>query len=165
MCAVRARAGLLRRARWARSHYAAAMIRLLLRTVVFLGSAALGILAAVALVDGVAITGVGFVVSVVVFAVIQTILSPLILKITARNAPAFVGGIGLISTFVALWVAATFTSGLTISGAKTWILATLVVWLVTALGTFLLPFLLLKKKAGESDSRGTKSTPGATPLG
>jgi len=30
----------------------------------------------------------------------------------------------------------------------TWVLATLVVWLVTALGTLLLPLLLLKKATG-----------------
>jgi NhaP-type Na+/H+ or K+/H+ antiporter len=64
---------------------------------------------------------------------------------TRRYAPAFLGGIGLVSTFVALLLANLLTDGLQISGAVTWVLATLVVWLVTALGTLLLPLLLLKK--------------------
>jgi len=46
---------------------------------------------------------------------------------------------------VALWLASLFPGGLTIAGWQTWILAALVVWLVTALSTLLLPLLLLRE--------------------
>jgi len=124
------------------------MIRLLLRGVVFLGSAALGLWVASLLLDGVTVQWSGYLVAVLIFAVAQSVLAPWVFKMTRRYAPAFLGGIGLVSTFVALLLANLLTDGLRISGAVTWVLATLVVWLVTALGTLLLPLLLLKKATG-----------------
>ncbi len=81
------------------------MVRLLLNTLVFLGSAAIGLLAADRLVSGVSVSWRGFVVAVVVFALAQAILSPFIAKMASRYASAFLGGIGLVSTFVALLLA------------------------------------------------------------
>ncbi|MBO3086875.1 phage holin family protein [Cellulomonas dongxiuzhuiae] len=130
------------------------MVRLLLRALIFLGSAALGLLVASALVDGVTVTASGFVVTVVVFALAQSLLAPLVLRITSRYAPAFLGGIGLVSTFVALLLARLLTGGLRISGVAAWVLATVVVWVVTALATLLLPRLLLRdERAGRATAR------------
>lgn len=89
----------------------------------------------------------------VVFAIIQSIINHFILKLAAKNAPAFLGGIGLVSTFVALFVASLFPAGLHISGIRTWILATLVVWLVTAIATMFLPMIFLKKAVDKKRSR------------
>lgn len=131
------------------------MVRLLIRLAILLASAALGLLVASSVVDGVEVTATGFVVVVVVFTVAQAVLSPFIAKTAARYAPAFLGGIGLVSTFVALLVASFVGDGLSITGgAVPWILATLVVWLVTALATFLLPMFFLKEKAGERRGEG-----------
>jgi uncharacterized membrane protein YqgA involved in biofilm formation len=125
------------------------MVRLLLRAVVFLGSAALGLLGAwVVLRPQFAITASGFVVAVVVFALAQSVLAPFIATMANRYAPAFLGGIGLVSTFVALLLATLLGHGLSISGVQTWVLASLIVWLVTALATFALPALVLKEKLG-----------------
>ncbi|RVW01669.1 phage holin family protein [Rhodococcus spongiicola] len=130
------------------------MIRFLIRTAIFLGSAAIGILAAVWLLPEVSVSASGFITAVVLFAVAQSVLSPYITKIAARDAPAFLGGIGIVSTFVALVIASVF-GGLSISGWRTWILATIVVWLVTALATVLLPMVLLR---GKFDDRKTKKS-------
>jgi hypothetical protein len=129
------------------------MIRFLVRAVVFIVSAAVGLLVAAGVVDGVSVGASGLMVSVVassltatvvVFAVIQSVLGPFIAKVTARNAPAFLGGVGLISTFVALLAATAVTESLTITGgAVTWLAATVVVWLATALATLALPILLV----------------------
>ncbi len=135
------------------------MIRLLLRTVIFLGSAAVGLLVASWVLDDVRVSTSGFLTAVVVFAVVQSVLTPFIAKVARRNAPAFLGGVGLISTLVALLVAAGLTDGLSISGVQTWILATLVVWLATALATMLLPIALLKR--GRARRRAEGSTAGA----
>ncbi|GAA4624620.1 hypothetical protein GCM10023113_14370 [Cellulomonas oligotrophica] len=134
--------------------YRGRMVRLLLRAVVFLASAALGLLAASALLDGFEVHPSGFVVAVLVFALAQSVLAPFIAKMANRYAPAFLGGIGLLSAFVALLLASTLTDGLTIEGVSTWVLASLVVWLVTALATFFLPFLVLReKRRGDGGAR------------
>ena len=122
------------------------MIRFLLRTAVFLGSAAIGLLVAAWLVPGVSVRPAGFIVAVVIFAAAQAILSPFFLKMASRYASAFIGGIGLVSTLAALLLASVFTHGLSIRGTGAWVAATVVVWLVTALATLLLPMLVLKQK-------------------
>ncbi|HYO04182.1 MAG TPA: phage holin family protein [Mycobacterium sp.] len=122
------------------------MIRFLLRMVVFLGSSAIGLLVAAWLIDGVTVSTWGFVTAVVIFTVAQAILSPFFLKMASRYASAFLGGIGLVSTLAALILASLLTHGLTIRGIGSWVAATVLVWLVTALATLLLPMLILKKK-------------------
>jgi hypothetical protein len=85
--------------------------------------------------------------AVVIFTVAQAILSPFFLKTASRYASAFLGGIGLVSTFAALLLASLFTHGLSIRGIGSWVAATVVVWLATALATLVLPVLVLRKKA------------------
>ncbi|WP_156253211.1 phage holin family protein [Pseudactinotalea terrae] len=121
------------------------MIRLVLRLAVYLGSAAIGLLVAALLIDGVEVGVLGFVVAVVVFALTQSLLTPVVTALARKYANAFVGGMGLVATLVALLVANALTDGLRITGGiTTWILATLVVWLVTAAATVLLPTWVLK---------------------
>ena len=121
------------------------MIRILIRAAIFLGSAALGLWVASLVLEGFTLTWQGFLVTVLVFAIAQSLLAPFITKLTVKNAPAFTGGVGLLSTFVALLIASLIADGLVISGWQTWVLATLVVWLVTALAAFLLPLVLLRR--------------------
>lgn len=123
------------------------MIRLLLRAAVFLGSSAIGLLAAAWLVPGVSVSLWGFLTVVVIFSVAQALLAPFFLKMASRYASAFLGGIGLVSTLAALILASVFTHSLVIRGIGSWIAATVVVWLVTALATLVLPALVLKKTA------------------
>ncbi len=122
------------------------MIRFLLRVAVFLGSSAIGLSVAVWLVPGVSSSALGFITAVAIFTVAQAILSPLFLKMANRYASAFLGGIGLVSTFVALLLASLPSDGLSIHGTGSWIVATVVVWLVTALATVILPVLLPKQE-------------------
>lgn len=122
------------------------VIRFLLRVAVFLGSSAIGLLVADLLVPGVSVSVWGFIAAVVIFTVAQAILSPFFLKMATRYASAFLGGIGLVSTFVALLLASLLSNGLSIRGIGSWIGATVVVWLVTALATVLLPMLVLREK-------------------
>ncbi|TFC91008.1 MULTISPECIES: phage holin family protein [Cryobacterium] len=130
------------------------MVRFLIRAVIFLGSAALGLWVASLVLEGFTLTWQGLLVTVLVFAAAQSILLPFIMKLTARNAPAFLGGVGLLSTFVALLIASVVGNGLVISGWQTWILATLVVWLVTAVATVTLPLLLLRRVVKQRGARG-----------
>lgn len=129
------------------------MVRFLVRVAVFLGSSAIGLLVASLLIPGVSVSASGFVTTVVVFALAQSILAPFIAKMASRYASAFLGGIGLVSTLVALLLATVLTHGLSIRGMGSWVGATVVVWLVTALATLLLPLLLVRRKAGEATQR------------
>lgn len=128
------------------------MVRFLVRVVVFVLSAALGLLVASVLIDDVSVTWRGYVLTVIVFAILQSVLTPFIGKMADRYAPAFVGGVGLVSTFVALLVTSLLRDALTIrGGVTTWVVATLVVWLVTALATVVLPKLFVVKKVTTRD--------------
>lgn len=122
------------------------MIRFLLSAAVFLGSSAIGLLAAALLVPGVSVSVVSFILAVVIFAVAQAILSPFFLKMASRYASAFLGGIGLVSTLAALILTSVLTGGLVIRGIGAWVAATVLVWLVTAVATLVLPRLILKTK-------------------
>ncbi|GAA3898902.1 phage holin family protein [Microbacterium invictum] len=129
------------------------MITFLIRALIFVVSAALGLIAADLILPGFHIDWSdwwGFVLAVVIFAVIQSVLAPWVFKITRRHASAMLGGIGIISTFVALLIVVLIPgAGLGISEPLAWILAPVIVWLVTALATWLLPPLFLKKKVAD----------------
>ncbi len=121
------------------------MVRLLIRTAIFFASAAVGLLVASWVVNGFTITLGGFLTATVVFALAQSILTPFAMKMAHRHAPRLLGGIGLVSTFLALVVASFVPGGITIRGVSSWVIGTLVVWLATALGTWLLPLAVLKE--------------------
>lgn len=133
------------------------MIRLLVRAIVFLASAAIGLVVASLVLDEVTVTTEGFLLVVVIFAVIQTVISPFLARVAAKNATALLGGVGLLATFVALLVVTVWGDAVTIEGGVgTWIAATVIVWLATALATLLLPVLLVvgarkRRTAGAGD--------------
>ncbi len=133
--------------------YRSPVIRFLVRAGIFLGSAALGLLVASLLVHGMSISWSSFLIVVVIFAVLQSLLAPFLVKSTSRNAPALLGAVGLLSTFLALAVTAAVSDGLSISGLSSWLLASLIVWLVTMLATLLLPFLLVKAGVQQARAR------------
>ncbi|EXJ52556.1 MAG: hypothetical protein BGN98_04315 [Microbacterium sp. 69-7] len=99
------------------------MITFLLRAAVFLASAAVGLIVADIVLPGFSSdwrSPVGFILVIVIFAVLQSVLAPWLARVAQRNAPAFLGGIGIV--------------------------APMIVWVVTAIAAFLLPAVLLKKK-------------------
>lgn len=132
------------------------MLTLLIRALIFLVSAALGLIVADLFLEGFYLhwnDWWGILLAVVIFAVLQSVLAPWLLKITRRHAHALIGGIGLLSTFVALLIAVLIpAAGIGIDGPVAWIIGTLIVWLVTALATWLLPPLFIKNKV--QDRRG-----------
>ena len=129
------------------------MVMFLVRSLIFLGSAAIGLIVADLVLPGFHIDWGdwwGFVLAIVIFAVLQSVLAPWLARVAQRNAPALLGGIGIVSTFVALLVVVLLPrSGLTISDGLTWLLAPVLVWVVTALATVLLPMIFIKKTLEE----------------
>ena len=134
------------------------MVMFLLRAAIFLASAALGLIVADLILEGFSIqwaSPLGFILAIVIFAVLQSVLAPWLARVAQRNAPAFLGGIGIVSTFVALVVVVLIPgAGLTIGAPWwTWIAAPVIVWIVTALATWLLPALFIKKKVADRRER------------
>jgi hypothetical protein len=127
----------------------------LIRGLIFLVSAAVGLIVADLILPGFQIDWSdwwGFILAIVIFAVLQSILTPWIATVARRNAPALLGGIGIFSTLIALIVVVLIPSaGITIGEplVLTWILAPMIVWLVTALATLFLPMIFIKKKVDE----------------
>src|SRR3954447_23283940 len=115
------------------------MMRTLIHAAVFLGCAAVGLALAALLVPSFHIHATGFIVAIIVFAIVQAVIEWLVHRFTRRSAPAIAGVAGLLSTFIALWIASLFTDGLSFDSIAAWILATVVVWIVTALLGWLLP--------------------------
>lgn len=120
------------------------MVRFLVNVAVSLVMAAIGLLLAAWLLPDFHLETGGFLVAVIVFTIAQAVLAPFIFNIARTYASAILGGIGLVSTFVALLIASLFPGGIRIEGGVAWVLATLIIWVVTALGTWLLPLLLLR---------------------
>lgn len=124
------------------------MIRFLIRIAIFFGSALVALWVTDLLLEDFTIGyPTGLIVAAILYAAIQAILSPLIFKVAAKNASALMGGVGLISTFIALWLTTIFTGddGLNITTATAWLLGTLLVWLITAIAGWVLPLIFLKK--------------------
>ena len=133
------------------SRYAQRMITFLIRALIFVVSAGVGLIVADLVLEGFTIDWShwwGFILAVVIFAVLQSVLAPWLFKVARKNAPALLGGIGIVSTFAALVITALIPgAGLSIGLPWwTWVVAPLIVWLVTALAALFLPGLLLKKK-------------------
>lgn len=133
------------------------MIMFLLRALIFLVSAAVGLIVADIVLPGFVIdwrSPLGFILAIVIFAVLQSVLAPWLARVAQRNAPALLGGIGIVSTFVALVVVVLIPgAGLTIGAPWwTWVIAPVIVWLVTALATLFLPMIFIKKKVADGRS-------------
>jgi hypothetical protein len=131
------------------------VITFLLRVAVYVVSAGLGLIAADLLLEGFRIDWAqwwGFVLCILIFALLQSVLAPLVERIADRLAPALFGGVGIISTLIALLIVVLLPiGGLRIVDATGWILGSVIVWLVTAIGTLLLGRLLLRR-SGTDDS-------------
>lgn len=130
------------------------MLRVLIRAAIFLASAAVGLYVATLMVPEMSIGWRSFIVVVVAFAVLQSVLAPFITKVAVKNASALVGAAGLLSTVVALLITSVLLDGLTIrGGVGPWIYASVVVWIVTMVAALLLPLVAVKRGARASEER------------
>lgn len=133
------------------------MITFLFRSLMYVVSAGIGLIVADLLLDGFQIQWDrwwGFVVCILIFALLQSILSPWASKLADRYAPVLMGGIGIFSTLIALIVVVLLPiGGLRIVDVTGWLLGAVIVWLITALGSLLLPLIFLKRRTGQTKER------------
>lgn len=133
------------------------MITLLFRALMYLVSAGLGLIVADLVLEGFQIEWDkwwGFVVCIVIFAILQSVLAPWVSRIADRYAPVLMGGIGIFSTLISLVIVVLLPiGGLRIVDLTGWLLGSVIVWLITALGSVLLPLIFLRKKVDKVRSR------------
>jgi len=121
------------------------MIRALIRAGITLLASAIGLIVAAVLLDGMTLDFSAFIVAVIIYTVVTLIAEPLFRTTTERKARALRSGSTLFATLVALIITDVLSSGLTITGLSTWVLATVIVWLAGMLAAWILPFFLLKR--------------------
>jgi len=128
------------------------MVRFLINLVIYLASAALALWVASLVLDDFNVTFEGLIIAAVIFAILQAILAPFIFNMARKYASFLLGGVGLVSTFLALWITTLVSDGLSITGVTAWVVGTLIVWLITAIGGWLLGLIFLKKRAAGRDN-------------
>ena len=125
----------------------ARVVRLFISGAIYMVANAIGLIVAAAVLDDMSIDGPAFITEVVVFTAVEVVIQPLVTQIAIKNVGALVGSSALIATLVALIVTERVSDGLTIDGALTWVLATVIVWAASLLAGLILPVLLLKRAA------------------
>jgi putative membrane protein len=129
------------------------MMRLIATTVLALIGNAIGLIVAAAVLEDMTLSGAAFVVEVVIFTLTYVIVQPLAVKTTLRRSSTLAGGSALLATLAALIVADVLSDGMSITGVATWLLATLIVWLVSVVAGALLPLVLFKKALGRATAK------------
>lgn len=124
------------------------MIRFLVHAALTLLANAAGLLVASVVLLGFHINLLGFVVSALFFTGVEILLEPFITSMALKYAPAFSGGIALVTTLVGLLLTVTFTSGLQIDNISTWILAPMIIWIAVVAAGIILPMFMFKKILG-----------------
>jgi hypothetical protein len=130
------------------------MVRLALSVVAYLLANAIGLLIAAALLPGFRINALSFLLVVLTFSIIQTVLGPLVTKIAFKSLPQLMGGIALVTIFIGLWITDLLMNGMAIGGISNWLAATLLVWVGSLIATILLPIYVFKELGKRARSRG-----------
>lgn len=125
------------------------MLRMLASIVVSLVVSAVALLVAAVVLDGFHVSTLTFPVLVIEFAVILLIARLALETVVDKHAHFLSSFVGLIGAFAALVVTDAVSDGLTISGASTWIVATLIVWAGMLLAGLLFGAALFRRIAGE----------------
>ncbi len=94
---------------------------------------AIGLILAAVLLNDMTLDGVAFVVALVIFTVLTVVLDPLVHRLAGRFVEPLAGASALIATAASLLLTSWISDGLSISGAATWVLATVIVWLSAAI--------------------------------
>ena len=117
---------------------------MIIRVGVALLGAAIGFIVAAVLLDDMTLNGAAFLIAVAILLVLTAGLETLIDMIGDNHASIISAGSSLITTFLALLLTELISDGLSIEGFVTWVLATLIVWLCTALATWILLRMFIK---------------------
>ena len=124
------------------------MVRLLVSGAIYLAANAVGLLVAAWVLDHMSVDGGAFVTAVLIFTAVEVVARPLFTQIAIKNVGGLVGSTALVATLIGLVITAWLSDGLTIDGALTWVLATVIVWAAALIAGLILPVLLVKRAVG-----------------
>lgn len=125
------------------------MIRWLISVAVHLVANAVALWVADLILDDFNITWSGFLVAVLIFTGVEVLVEPAFRQASARGATALEGGVALIATLVGLIVTDLISDSVSISGASTWIAATVIVWLGGMLAFWILGIIFIRNRREE----------------
>jgi uncharacterized membrane protein YvlD (DUF360 family) len=118
---------------------------MLISIAIQLAASAVGLIVASLLLEDMSLSGLAFVTAVAIFTITTAIINPFVMKMAVKQAQALLGASALITTFLGLLITHLLTDGLQISGADTWLFATLIVWLASLLAAVFIPIILVKR--------------------
>jgi hypothetical protein len=125
------------------------LVRWGIRIAASLAGVAIGLLLCTAVLSDFSISAEGFVEATLLFWVTHIVVQFMALRVLIRQASiALAGLLALASTVIALIIVNFVVSGLTIHGASTYVLATLIIWLTTALADSLARRMTRERRRG-----------------
>jgi len=119
----------------------------LIRVGLALAGNALGLLITALILDDMDVSGAAFVIAVVIFTLLMLVLDPVVSSLAEKYVDYLSGASALVSTALALLLTDWISDGMSIAGVGTWILATLLVWVATAIVGVVLGRLVLTRFA------------------
>jgi uncharacterized membrane protein YvlD (DUF360 family) len=122
---------------------------MLISLAIHLAANAIGLIVAALVLDDMAIDGSAFVLALLIFTVVEVVIEPGLRQVAVRNARALMGATALVATFIGLVVTDIVSDGLSIEGAWTWVLATIIVWLGGLIAALILPLIFLRNRVDE----------------
>lgn len=105
--------------------------------------------------DGMSLPASGFFIALAIFTVAMFLIQPAIQKAALKNANILGGSSALLATLGALIITSLLGDNLTIVGLVTWVLATVIVWLMSVLGAVFIPWLLARRAIARATAGGT----------
>lgn len=128
------------------------MIRMAASAVVSLIANSIALIVGALVLSRMELKASGFITAVLIYTVVAVVIEPLVRQVAVKNAPAILGSSALVATLLSLVITSIITDGLRISGLTTWVLATVLVWIVALAARMLLPLVIFKKILREAGS-------------
>ena len=107
------------------------MPRFVMSWILGLGTTAIALVICWIFLSGFHINLSGFIVALIIFAILSAVFTGIVTRSLRKHANSIIALSGLISTFLALLITDLLSSGLQIDGVSTWILATVIIWLIS----------------------------------
>jgi len=120
-------------------------MRLLAVAVIAVVSNAIGLIVAATVLDDMTLGVNGLIIAVLIFTGISVLIEPLLRQVAVKSAPALLGSSAIVTVLASLVITTIVSDSLTIRGTLTWVLATVIVWIVALAGRLLLPLVIFKK--------------------
>jgi len=120
------------------------MRRSLISILLYIVANGIGLLLASILLAGFSITPLSLIFAALLLSLIEALVGPMIQNQAKKRLPALEGGIALVTTFIGLFITATFIGGLKLGGPANWLMATLLVWAGALVASIILPRIMHK---------------------